>query len=54
MEENFMKLLKETIKNDENNSLVRTENGALEYKSSGSKLVDLNYAVSSLRDADPQ
>ena len=54
MEENFMKLLKETIKNDKNNSLIRTENGALEYKSSGRKLVNLNYAVSSLRDADPQ
>ena len=54
MEENFMKHLKETIKNDEDNSLVETENGALEYKSSGSKLVDLNYAVSSLRGAEPQ
>lgn len=52
--ENFMKLLKETINDDENNSLVETENGALEYKSSGTKLVDLNYAVSSLRGAEPQ
>lgn len=52
--ENFIDLLKKAIKNDKNNSLVRTENGALEYKSSGTKLVDLNYAVSSLRDADPQ
>ena len=52
--EEFMQHLKETINDYENNSLVETENGALEYKSSGSKLVDLNYAVSSLHGAEPQ
>lgn len=33
--------------------MVRTDNGALAYASSGHPLVDFNFAVSSMRDADP-
>lgn len=50
----FMNLLNETITDEKENGLVETENGALSYKSSGSALVDLNYATASLRSADPE
>ena len=44
----------ELIKNELNDAkaMTVTENGALGYQSSGSALVDINYKVSSLRQAD--
>jgi hypothetical protein len=42
---NFMSALK----NEMNNELCTTENGAVGYKTTGTKLVDLNFAVASLR-----
>ena len=44
----------ELIKNELNNAktMTMTENGALGYQSAGSALVDINYKVSSLRQAD--
>lgn len=44
----FMENLKETYYNGENN-MIRTENGALGYRSTGKHLLDLNFQVSSLR-----
>lgn len=51
--DNFMDLVNETIENDKKNSLVLTENGGIAHKSSGHYLVDINYATSSLRSAEP-
>lgn len=45
---NFMENLKNTLDNE----LRETENGALGYVTSGKELLDINYAVSSLRNAD--
>ena len=45
---NFYDQLQKTITNSESNRSV-TENGALGYKTTGKKLLDLNFAVSSLR-----
>ena len=46
----FMQNLKQTWDNTYNYSnLTRTENGAWGYKSTGNKLLDLNFAVASLR-----
>lgn len=47
-ENTFMTQLKETLLSSRDN-LVRTENGALGYASTGKALLDLNFAVSSLR-----
>ena len=44
----FMESLKETLNEDMNVS--RTENGALGYRTSGKELLDLNFAVSSMRN----
>ena len=44
---NFMKDLKETINE---NSFSITENGALGFSTSGTKLLDLNFAVTSFRN----
>ena len=44
---NFMNAMKNTLLNDANVSM--TENGAVGYKTTGKELVDLNFAVSSLR-----
>lgn len=46
---NFFDQLEKTITNSEINRSV-TENGALGYKTTGKKLLDLNFAVSSLRN----
>ena len=43
----FMNAMQETLNNEFNVSV--TENGACGYKSSGAKLLDINFAVSSLR-----
>lgn len=40
----------EDIKNELDDELVMTENGALAYKTSGKKLMDLNFAVGSFRN----
>lgn len=45
-------LIEEELKKRE--ELSKTENGAIGYKSSGSALVDLNFAVSSLRSASEE
>lgn len=46
---NFMNALKNTLDEDANVSL--TENGAIGYRTSGKALLDINFAVSSLRSA---
>lgn len=51
MSNNFMSAMKNTL-NDEYNVSV-TENGAVGYRTSGKELLDLNFAVSSLRRATP-
>lgn len=43
----FMNAVKNTLNENFNYSI--TENGALGYRTSGKELVDLNFAVSSLR-----
>ena len=48
---NFMNQLKNELDNGENNVSV-TENGALGYRTTGKALLDLNFAVSSLRFRD--
>lgn len=45
---NFMNMLNDTLTNSASN-LQRTENGALGYRTTGKKLLDLNFSVSSLR-----
>lgn len=45
----FVNALKDTLNDEFNNS--RTENGALGYKTTGKSLLDLNFAISSLRKA---
>lgn len=42
------------IKNELNNETKLTENGAVGYRSTGKKLLDLNFAVASLRGASEQ
>ena len=42
------------IANELNNETQRTENGAVSYRTSGKKLLDLNFAVASLRRATEQ
>lgn len=42
------------IKNELNNETKLTENGAVAYRTSGKKLLDLNFAVASLRGASEQ
>lgn len=47
---NFMESVKDTMLNGENNVSV-TENGATGYRTTGRSLLDLNFAVASLRNA---
>lgn len=47
---NFMSAVKNTMNNEFNYSV--TENGALGYRTTGKELMDLNFAVASLRKAD--
>lgn len=47
-----MKNLKRTIGEDFNESV--TENGAVGYRTTGKELLDLNFAVSSLRNETPE
>jgi hypothetical protein len=46
---NFIKQLKNNLNNDFNRSV--TENGAIGYRTTGKSLLDLNFAVASLRNA---
>ena len=48
MNDNFLKNLKKTLDEEFNESI--TENGAIGYRTSGKELLDLNFAVSSLRN----
>lgn len=48
----FMNAMKETLNEDMNISV--TENGAIGYRTSGKELLDLNFAVASLRSASEQ
>ena len=48
----FMDHLKETLDSDYNVSI--TENGAVGYRTTGKKLLDLNFQVSSLRNQSEQ
>lgn len=48
---NFMSAVKNTLNNECNYSM--TENGALGYRTTGKELLDLNFAVASLRRATP-
>lgn len=48
----FVNAMKETLNNEYNVSI--TENGAVGYATTGKKLVDLNFAVASLRKASEQ
>ena len=45
----FFSKMNETLTNSENNVSI-TENGAVGYRTTGKKLVDMNFAVSSMRD----
>ena len=47
----FLRKMKETINDGEFNESV-TENGAVGYRTTGKNLLDLNFAVSSLRNED--
>lgn len=49
---NFMENLKHTIGEDFNESI--TENGAVGYRTSGKELLDINFAVSSMRNETPE
>lgn len=49
---NFMESLRQTLGEDFNKST--TENGAVGYRTSGKELLDLNFAVSSLRNETPE
>lgn len=48
----FMDILKETLNEDMNVSI--TENGAVGYKTTGKELLDINFAISSMRNMDEQ
>ena len=48
MDEKFAAALDSTLKNE----VSITENGAVGFKTSGKNLVDINFAVSSLRSMD--
>lgn len=48
---NFMNAVKQTMNDDFNYAV--TENGALGYRTTGKELLDLNFAVASLRRASP-
>lgn len=48
----FMESLKETLNEDFNVSV--TENGAVGYRTTGKELLDINFAVSSMRNMDEQ
>ena len=49
MDKNFMGAMKKTLNNEFNHSV--TENGAVGFRTSGKALLDLNFAVASLRSA---
>lgn len=46
---NFMDSMKGTLNNEFNHSV--TENGAVGYRTTGKELLDMNFAVASLRSA---
>ena len=49
---NFMESMKDTLQTGANNVSI-TENGATGYRTSGKALLDINFAVASLRQAEP-
>ena len=51
-EKQNMNVFANALKSTLDNEVSITENGAVGFKTSGTKLVDLNFAVSSLRKAD--
>lgn len=51
MSNDFMSAMKKTL-NDEYN-VAFTENGAAGYRTTGKSLLDLNFAIASLRKATP-
>ena len=53
MAEQFIDCLRDVI-NNSSDCYIQTENGTLGYKSSGSKLLDLNFSASSLRNASEE
>ena len=52
MSQPFLTSMKDTLLEEHN--LSRTENGAFGYRTTGKELLDLNFAVSSLRWETPQ
>lgn len=52
MSKTFLTSIKDTLLEEQN--FARTENGALGYRTTGKELLDLNFAVSSLRWEMPQ
>ncbi|MCM1221038.1 MAG: DUF2828 domain-containing protein [Lachnospiraceae bacterium] len=52
MSKNFMSAVKGTLNSEYNTSV--TENGAVGYRTSGKELLDINFAVASLRRAEPR
>ena len=51
MSENFMKCVEDELRKSEQNVSI-TENGAIGYKTAGSKLVNMNFMLSSMRNMD--
>ena len=52
MSKTFLTSIKDTLLEEQN--FARTENGALGYRTTGKELLDLNFAVSSLRREKPR
>lgn len=53
MEENFMDLVRSAIESEQPNVSI-TENGAVGYKTTGTKLLDINFQLSSMRNLGPE
>lgn len=52
MERNFMDAMKDTLNEKYNKSV--TENGAVEYRTTGKELLDINFLISSLRNSSEE
>ena len=53
MENSFMNLVRSAIESEQPNVSI-TENGAVGFETTGSKLVDINFALSSMRNMEPE